>query len=226
MSQKTIIDVSCPICNASHPYAIWESISTKSNPEMKAAVRDGSAFLYICPDCGKKSYLEYDFKYYEEERDRNIMIYSIDSDENAEEVYKLLTDKKMDIISKLSEHGCLVRIVRSSVQLAEKLAIFDEGLDDRIVEIFKVFVLAKYLENTKEVFEEFDTYFHTGEDGKHYIHMIIDGKAEEPSEMTEEDYRSLWNEYAFRLKEIQNEDPYIDHQWAMKMLGLTDEDDE
>lgn len=67
MSSHTKVIVTCPKCNKEHSIRIWRSINTTLDPEMKAAVRDRSAFLFECPSCGEKAYMDYGFLYHQME---------------------------------------------------------------------------------------------------------------------------------------------------------------
>ena len=76
MSQRREVSLTCPQCGKEHPFIIWNSINTILNPEMKEAVKDRSAFRFVCPDCGAKTYVDYDLLYHQME-DRIIEIYKI-----------------------------------------------------------------------------------------------------------------------------------------------------
>lgn len=76
MSQRREISLTCPQCGKEYPFIIWNSINTTLNPEMKEAVKDRSAFRFVCPDCGAKTYVDYDLLYHQME-DRIIEIYKI-----------------------------------------------------------------------------------------------------------------------------------------------------
>ena len=84
MSRSRLISITCPECQKESDFRIWESINTMLNPEMKSAVRDRSAFLFTCPECGAKKYVDYGFLYHQMED--HIMIHYVNSDENAEEI--------------------------------------------------------------------------------------------------------------------------------------------
>lgn len=216
MSRKTTVEIICPACGRRHIVSIWQSINTTIDPEMKIAVRDRSAFLFTCPDCGKQTYLSYGFLYHQME-DR-ILIHLANTEENAEEIYKMFTDK--DDIGPINfvDEDYLIRIVMSDNQFREKLFIFDAGLDDRIIEIYKVLVLAMYQkESSAEAdYNTIGLYFYTGDDGKYYIQIITDRETKGVVEMHSDVYKKLCRDYLPRLKDIRKDDPFIDRQWALK----------
>lgn len=89
MSQRREISLTCPQCGKEHPFIIWNSINTTLDPEMKEAVKDRSAFRFVCPNCGAETYVDYDLLYHQME-DR-IMIHYACLDESAAEIYQMLT---------------------------------------------------------------------------------------------------------------------------------------
>ena len=54
VSLSRIVFIECPLCHKEVELKMWSSINTLENPEYKAAVRDLSAFKFICPECGEK----------------------------------------------------------------------------------------------------------------------------------------------------------------------------
>ena len=158
MSRREEITVTCPKCGTEHPFVIWSSINTTLNPDMKAAVKDLSAFQFECPSCGEKTYVDYGCLYHQME-DR-IMIQYANSDKSAEQCYEMMTrDGPTGILQDMRKNGYLLRIVRSQRELLEKIAVFDAGLDDRIIEICKVFILAAFHEGNPDCGEIETLYF-------------------------------------------------------------------
>lgn len=215
MSRKTTVEVICPACSRRHNVSIWQSINTTLDPEMKQAVRDRSAFLFTCPDCGKQTYLSYSFLYHQME-DR-ILIYLADNEEDAEDMYKMLTDKDTFGTESFINQEYLIRIVISENQFREKLFIFDAGLDDRIIELYKVLVLAMFQKesSTKVEYDTIGLYFYTGDDEKYYIQIIANRESKGVVEMDSDVYKKLCQDYLPRFKELRKDDLFIDRQWAM-----------
>ena len=75
MSKRCEVTITCPKCNEEHPFVMWQSINTQLDPEMRAAVKDRSAFQFICPTCGEKTYVDYGFLYHQMEDGIMIMRY-------------------------------------------------------------------------------------------------------------------------------------------------------
>ena len=145
MSRRNEVSIICPQCKREHPFLIWESVNTKLNPELKEAILDGSMFIFECPTCGATTNVDYDFLYHEMED--QIMLQYVSSEEHAQEAFEMWTnDEPENPVRVFREDGYIIRIVRTRNELLEKIAIFDEDLDDRIIELYKIFVLASVLE--------------------------------------------------------------------------------
>ncbi len=146
------------------------------------------------------------------------MIHYANSDENAEEIYSMLTVNGTESISHFfTEHNYLIRIVRTKNQLLEKLAIFDAGLDDRIIEIFKVFVLAQFQKQHTN-HRKIELLFFLSENNKNLIQVIADGKPAGVANVEPQAYDFLVDNYKSRLADIRKDGPYIDRQWALDMI--------
>ena len=218
MSRKTNIEVTCPACSTKYEVSIWQSINTTLDPEMKQAVRNRSAFQYTCPECGNQTYLSYGFLYHQME-DR-ILIYLASNEADAEDMYKMLTDTDTFGPESFVNQDYLIRILMSDNQFREKLFIFDAGLDDRIIEIYKMLILAIFQKDSGEEsnYDQIELYFYTDDDGKHYIHILADKEPKGVVEMLYDVYEKICRDYMPELKDIRKEDPFVDRQWALETM--------
>ena len=82
MSLSRIVFIECPLCHKEVELKMWSSINTLENPEYKDAVRDMSAFEFICPECGEKYYLDYGLLYHQME-DKIMIQYDPDNPSNV-----------------------------------------------------------------------------------------------------------------------------------------------
>ncbi|MBR6173691.1 MAG: CpXC domain-containing protein [Eubacterium sp.] len=222
MSIKHEVDVTCPNCRTPHPFGVWESINTSENPEMRSAVRDKSAFLFVCPTCGEKSMIDYGFLYHQMED--KIIIYYADSDARAEEIKTMLAaEDASDMVGDLRKGKYLVRVVRSLNELREKLAIFDAGLDDRIIEIYKIYVLSVYRKEHPDDHDIQTLYVRDPNGKRNLIQIIAGGKTGGVSEIPEGFYKELCLQHLGSLPDLREDEPFIDRRWALEKMGLSDQ---
>jgi hypothetical protein len=103
------------------------------------------------------------------------MVYYVPSSEDIEVVYKMFRgDEMSDEFRKMTVEGYLYRIALTQNQLREKLLIFDEGLDDRIIEVMKIFMIASVQKQQPNVKITEILYDNTGED-KVFVVLSEDG---------------------------------------------------
>ena len=173
MSLEHLEKIKCPECGTETDFPIWASINTKLNPEMEAAVRDMSIFRFVCPHCGAETKVNYPVLYHQMED--SYMVYYVPSSEDIEVVYKMFRgDEMSDEFRKMTVEGYLYRIALTQNQLREKLLIFDEGLDDRIIEVMKIFMIASVQKQQPNVKITEILYDNIGED-KVFVVLSEDG---------------------------------------------------
>lgn len=218
MSSSSQQEITCPKCNRTSHFTMWRSINTTLDPEMKQSVRDASAFLFKCPHCGNITHVEYGFLYHQMED--QIMIHVATSEESAQEVLEMLFGNQLADMMKdfRMESHYLTRVVRSQNELREKLTILDNGLDDRIMELYKVFLLAHYQEKNPDVEKIVLLYFH--EDDNHQgVQIFANDIPSGAFEFSPEMYQRVADSFLSSLVDIRDQEPVVDRQWALKFLN-------
>ena len=220
MSMSGQVPITCQECGKESQFTIWKSINTMLDPEMKSKVRDKSAFLFTCPHCGHSVFVDYGFLYHQMED--QIMIHYAQTEEAVREIYDYYVGNESNELLKDFpdlQAKYLNRIVRSPNQLLEKLAIFDAGLDDRIIEICKVFILSEYLKQHPECSNP-ELLMFTDKEKGHIIQVIDNHKTAGYTALKDEYYTLIKNKFLPRLKDIREDrEPVIDQAWALKFMN-------
>lgn len=212
MSSKENIELNCPNCGKKQTVSIWKSINTSLNPEMKEAVRNKSAFKYTCPDCGYETILDYGFLYHQ--MSDRFMIQYVQTDESAEKVKDIWSDENSPMMRIMREKHYLMRIVRTQNELLEKIEIFDAGLDDRIVELCKMFILIWYSEQKKEDWPDEVLYYRQDEDN--YVQLLSNGNLLGDMIIPKTMYDMIKEDYQPFLAEIWNGGFFVNQSWALE----------
>ena len=63
MSAKALVQ--CSACGKTYEVETLPAVNTAQQPELKAAVKDGSLFLKECPHCGQSNLVRYPFLYHD-----------------------------------------------------------------------------------------------------------------------------------------------------------------
>ncbi len=221
MSKEQQVSITCPECKTTHPFTKYDSVNTKIDPELKDAVKYGSLFEFKCPSCGAKTTVNYGILYHQMED--NIMIYYAVSDEDERKTYSMMfgdtpSDPASLMMQKMRKQGhYLMRIVRSQNELREKVMILDDGLDDRIMEIFKTSLALKIQQDNPNC-RTADVLYYSNETGS-YIQTFVNGKTYNTMKFPHQDYETFRESIRVDLPDIRDDGPFIDRQWALEKLG-------
>ena len=158
MSKHHKETITCPAGGKADEFLIWDSINTVIDPEMKEKVRTGEAFKWTCPHCGNTATVNYTTLYHQMED--HVMIYLVHGDktEAVEVLQGLYRDKDGNLIESRirPDEDYRNRVVGTMNEFREKLMILDAGLDDRVIELMKLFMVSHLQESDKNLqIEEF-----------------------------------------------------------------------
>ena len=131
MSQSSLISLTCPNCGHAQEFTSWHSINVSLDPDKKTALKNGTLTRFTCVQCGHESELNYPMLYHDPAHQFMIWMRA-DGTGGDTDLGELLVG---DFLNRYR-----LRLVSSRNELVEKIHVFDEGLDDRFLELFKVVV--------------------------------------------------------------------------------------
>lgn len=129
MSIKTESIATCSRCGKRTGLTIYKSINISEDPSLKEKVMDGSLFLWKCPSCGQTNLAKYDTLYHDP--GKRLMVWLL-QDENISE-----TQMHSITLHAKAIGNYTLRRVTDTGSLMEKVIIFENGLDDVIIEMCK-----------------------------------------------------------------------------------------
>ena len=144
MSKSHMEKIKCPKCSHESEMLVWETMDTKTDPQIKDMIRSGEVFAWRCPHCDNKSLIFYPTLYHQV-KEKYLLCYIPGNPSSAVEYMKTINENNESGYDFNEEYT--KRVVSDINQLREKLMILDEGLDDRILEIMKVFAIAELQKN-------------------------------------------------------------------------------
>ncbi|MDD5986852.1 MAG: CpXC domain-containing protein [Eubacteriales bacterium] len=220
MNTKEIGKVKCPYCGKEGNFTFWKVINTSLEPALKAGVRDGSAFLFHCPHCGEETYVDYSLLYHQPED--KILINCADTDRGENEVNRILAGAKADpMLAGIDQSAYLTRMVASRSELMEKLAIFDAGLDDRLIELCKLIGAAQYMKDRPDN-SSVTVQFFLSKDGQKCLRLFEDDAHASTMVLHDELYQQVRRTFASGLPSMRSDIPVIDQNWAVQVMKLLD----
>ena len=162
MTEKTV-SVTCPDCGGQGDFTIWTSIDLAENPPMEEKIRSGSLFRYACPQCGIITKIAYPTLIHDSEKKQ--MIYLASNEETYRNTLKMYSPGGSSAAEGLLDGEHTIRLFRTVPDLMEYFRIGKEGLDDRVVELMRLFVYHEIMENNPDL-ELDQLYFEPYEDGE------------------------------------------------------------
>lgn len=130
MSSSRIHEIACQYCDTINNVKVWDSVNVTVDPELKKQVFDGTLSGFTCSNCGKKTRVVHDYLYHD--MDKQFMIYLVHKENQK------ATMNQVDLLQKLMFSSKTLRTVENQLQLIEKINIFENGLDDYVIEFLKI----------------------------------------------------------------------------------------
>lgn len=146
MSMQRGMKITCPECKNEGKFTIWHSINVDVNPETRNKVKSGKIFEYECENCGKAFNVEYKFLYHDISNRFMVWYFprhEYDINKEIEEV------NKKQLPEFFNEK---IRMVDDKRQLIEKINIFEDRLNDLIIEIIKHIIKEQIKDESVEIF--------------------------------------------------------------------------
>ncbi len=159
MTNQTM-PIMCPACCTEQNFLTYPNIDVKSDPDIKERIFNRDIFRFTCPECGEEILVAYNCTYI---------------DHINQFMVALITEEGEGSVIAADYN---LRIVRSINEFVEKIALMEDGIDDRIVELYKI-MLEDQFEEERQGTELLGIYY-GGQDfeKKQLIFYIITGNAE------------------------------------------------
>lgn len=132
-------DVQCPVCGTKQLVNCYECLNTEVTNDARKILFDGTLNNFTCSKCGRTIVMGVDMLYHDPRGQYMIYVFH-------EEPVSHSKLKQLQPITKMMP-GYRFRIVHSYKALLSRVKIFDDGLDDRVVELLKMIVLSNSGDN-------------------------------------------------------------------------------
>ena len=138
MSQSQEIKYTCPYCHKDFDTTIYTAINAEQDPDLKEACISGDIFRHTCPHCQHAFMIQPPLVYSDPSRKFLIWL----SQQEPTESLKQLAEP-------LVKQGFKLRRCATVQEFAEKIQIFEDGVDDIMVELAKYDSFIEYIDNKK-----------------------------------------------------------------------------
>lgn len=213
MSRPRKETVTCPQCGKQTDITIWDTLNAEMNPKEKQQLLDGTLFRFVC-ECGYSAGIDAGMLYHN--MTQHTMVYYV-NEEAVEQTEKMFEDIRKHGEFEMEDYN--YRIVTSQHALREKAIILENGLDDRVMEIVKLFYYVHVHEQHPNV--EIEEVLFFTENEKWLLQFL--GSASMTAELSADFYEKIREQYAAQLATVDKKELHINAQWAMQFLGYGEE---
>lgn len=226
MSVKHTQQIACLKCKKKSDFEFYGSINTMLDPTLKQRVKNFDIFKFICPHCGSEQFVNYSFLYHQMED--KLMIFYCQDEEEVAKVRSLYADDFDTALNvqggseTIDTTGYRRRIVIGADNLVEKIRIFDAGLDDRLLEIYKVLLYGQMQAELAAMpgGDAVDDVFVDEQlDGSLNFVFVADGRAVGAVAFSQDVYEVIANQYRDAVERLAPTEPVINQDWAFDILA-------
>lgn len=203
--------VKCPECGEEMGIIVYDAVNVEQNPDMRSKVVAGEIFRQECPNCKKVPVIQYPTLYHDAEN--KFMVWFMQDEDVSVQEY--IQKKEM------RQEGYRMRIVNEENDLREKILIFENKLDDRLIEICKLMALQSAIEKYPDI-KPGAAYFMRDEDGKDSFVIVTATGETITAELNPEAYEEAKKLFEAGLEE-EGSFVLVNLGWAMEFLDSMSE---
>lgn len=222
MTAKNSQNIACMECKKEGAFDFYGHIDAASDSALKALVKNYELFKFTCPHCGSEQFVNYSFIYQDSEQ--GILLYHLQSPEEINEARAALSQEGEP---KASSEGQYRRLVVGPDALVEKIRIFEAGYDDRVIELYKIFLYGQLRDQLSEAAggDAVEAVFVDAHlDGSLHFVFVGEGRAIGEIPLSPEVYAQIASDYKSSLEQFTQEELLIDQDWAFEFLGRMAQD--
>lgn len=143
MSESREVTYKCPYCGEEFTIEVWDSVNAQEDPDLRERCISGDLFRFTCPHCHKEFMVQFPLVYIDRDHKFVLWLSQNEAPESLRTVTKPLADK-----------GYRLRRTPTLEEFCEKIQIFEDGADDRMVELAKYDSFIEVIDNRKAKPEE------------------------------------------------------------------------
>jgi hypothetical protein len=211
--------LTCPNCGHEQPFTHYDSVNVSLDLDLKERLLSRELTTFCCSECGTAAEVVAPMLYHD--MNQQLMIWLIPGDDPVPP--DPFESGPLSILS----GGLKSRCVRSFNELVEKIRLFDDGLDDRIIELSKLLIcLQEPSFHDGELF--FDGLDEADEEtAAHFVHL--EDEEGQTISVSWEDLlvasQGLLDSLSSSSEEDQKGWAEIDREWATSVFAAVSSDD-
>ena len=134
--------IKCSACGEISDLTVWESITADDSPDLKSDLLAGKINIFRCV-CGQKALFPSPILYADNAKKLVISFSPQADDTEKRKLFEEIKESSLKSGELENYPDYNLRFVTSYNELLEKILIFDNSLDDKVLEVIKLLVLAQ-----------------------------------------------------------------------------------
>lgn len=215
MSLATKKRITCSHCQKEFEIDTYSSINSELDTSLKENLISGKLFEHICPSCQEINYYGYPLLYHDSIHHFLIQYSSLKESRKILETFKDNTDKLNEIIPHFDQY--IFRVVSDYSLLKEKINCLENELDDRLIEITKIFIGATLEKENRLSLDERVFIYKDNDSFKLEIVNLKTGHVHylrSPLEI----YQVVKDDFDVYLNDEETKFAIIDEEWASNII--------
>ena len=191
MSINNKQSVKCPKCGQLSDITVWSSITVKDSPDLKEDLLHGKINIFRCPSCHQAALMPSPMLYHDEEKKLMISFTPCADSAQEQQLYDSIMKSSAESGELNKLEGYNLRFVTDYNELLEKLLIFDNGLNDKAIEVIKLMIIMQDSDKCEQRSCRFGK-----RDGAELEFMIADRKENQiyTSKVPLDSYNAVWEQ--------------------------------
>ena len=216
MSINSSETIKCPQCHQINEVNVWHSITVSDSADLKKDLLSGNVNMFLCPSCSYKALVPTPLLYHDEEKALMISFSPCTDEETKNKLFNEIkqTSAQSGELDNLTNYN--LRFVYDYNSLLEKILIFDNGLNDKAIEVLKVLILMQKPENMDNMTAMF------GKLEDDFLEFLITDKTDNAcytSKVPMESYKTVKEQLRQSgVKDISFDWEIVDFNYGMSLL--------
>lgn len=196
----------CSKCNTLSKINVYPQINVDQHPKWKDKVRDYSLFRHYCPRCGHISNLVYPCFYQNASSQFLILLFP-----NGGSPDDFLSKEIMQLSSSYRKRYCY-----TLEEFIEKVSVFEDGLEDRSIELLKLLLFASIHKKNQSLQSLY--YYRKSENNNLEFTLLFEGGNAEGVQILYEKYEEIRSLVEEEQEPLDNKFYEINPEWAGQQI--------
>jgi len=150
MSINAKHEIKCPSCGAMQEMTVWQSITADDSPDLKEDLLKGRVNIFRCAACGVSALVPVPVLYTDDTKKLMISFSPCESKEQSDRIFEEIKKSSRASGELDGLDGYNLRYVSAYNDLLEKLLVFDNEMNDKVIEVLKLLVLMQESEKMQD----------------------------------------------------------------------------